>query len=157
MSARNGETRAEYNARRREQRKLPEQLKKAREQARRWRLNNPEKIRVINKKFYLKNPGARGKLKTTYGITPEQYDEMLAAQGGVCASCGGQQRVGRPLCVDHCHKTKRVRGLLCDACNVCAGHLESKRRILVERYLARQKWPGWDSWGNETEKFRVTA
>lgn len=65
----------------------------------------------------------KSKLKRLYGITSEQYYAMLAAQGGVCAICGGHsRRKGRPverLCVDHCHKTGRVRGLLCIRCN-CA-------------------------------------
>lgn len=85
--------------------------------------------------WYIRNGRGRSKYKSTYGITPQQYDEMLAAQNGVCAACKGQPRQGRPLCIDHCHKTKKIRGLLCDACNVCAGHLESARSGLVRAHL----------------------
>jgi hypothetical protein len=56
----------------------------------------------------------------TYGITPEQYEALLVAQGGGCAICG-RRPSGRRLAVDHDHaccpgKTscgRCVRGLLC--------------------------------------------
>jgi hypothetical protein len=154
MSARKNETHDEYLARRRQQRRQPERLAQARKHARLHRLRNPDKVRHRNKLYYSQNPGARGKLKRTYGITPAIYDRMCAQQNGLCASCGGAPRHGRPLCVDHCHKTKIVRGLICDACNVCAGHIESHRFQMVMAYLARQERSGWDCWGNETDKFR---
>jgi hypothetical protein len=50
------------------------------------------------------------------GVTVEQYDAMLAAQGGGCAICGTKPKTRR-LDVDHDHKTGRVRGLLCHRCN----------------------------------------
>lgn len=54
-----------------------------------------------------------------YGITVEDYDRMLAAQGGGCAICGGTdpQRNRKWFCVDHDHETGVVRGLLCMNCN----------------------------------------
>lgn len=54
-----------------------------------------------------------------YGLTEERYQEMLKAQEGKCALC----RSEAPLHVDHCHKTKKVRGLLCQACNTGIGKL----------------------------------
>lgn len=56
-----------------------------------------------------------GKL-ARFGITNDQYQQMLAQQGGLCAIC---HRVPgtRRLSVDHCHSTLRVRGLLCYMCN----------------------------------------
>lgn len=60
----------------------------------------------------------RHKLKSRYGITRQQYVEMKDRQGGVCAVCGQANASGRRLCVDHCHATGAVRGLLCDKCNV---------------------------------------
>jgi hypothetical protein len=59
--------------------------------------------------------------KTRYGLTLEQIAEMRAAQGGVCAICGLPMR---RECVDHCHNTGRVRGLLCHRCNVLLRGLE---------------------------------
>lgn len=59
-------------------------------------------------------------LKKNYGITVEQYDEMLVRQGGGCAICGSTESgdIRRPvLHIDHCHETGVIRGLLCMACN----------------------------------------
>ena len=51
-----------------------------------------------------------------YGITQAQRDVILHYQNGACAVCGGDNG-GRTLNVDHNHKTKEVRGLLCFRCN----------------------------------------
>jgi hypothetical protein len=61
-------------------------------------------------------------LRYTYGLSLEEYDELLSKQGGVCAICGESPN-GRPLDVDHCHKTEAVRGLLCNNCNLGIGKL----------------------------------
>ena len=55
-------------------------------------------------------------LKHRFNITPEQYEEMLVMGAGCCWICGKPPKKKR-LAVDHCHKTKRVRGLLCWWCN----------------------------------------
>jgi hypothetical protein len=54
-----------------------------------------------------------------YGLSQADYDAMLARQGGVCAIC--RKKSNRPLQVDHCHKTGKVRGLLCLNCNTALG------------------------------------
>jgi hypothetical protein len=61
-----------------------------------------------------------------YGVTREQYAEMLRQQGGGCAICGGTdlgKRSGYRLSIDHCHGTNRIRGLLCATCNLAIGYL----------------------------------
>lgn len=62
---------------------------------------------------------ARGyALKRKYGITLEQYDELFEKQGGRCAVCDRHQdEFKTSLAVDHSHKTRRIRGLLCIGCN----------------------------------------
>ena len=50
------------------------------------------------------------------GVTVEDYDRLLAAQGGGCAICGNPPKTRR-LDVDHDHRTGKVRGLLCHRCN----------------------------------------
>ena len=62
-----------------------------------------------------------------YDMSLEDYDKLFAFQGGVCAICGKPEPIQRSvseqarLCVDHCHKTGMVRGLLCRRCNTAIG------------------------------------
>jgi Recombination endonuclease VII len=80
-------------------------------------------------------------LKRLFGITQEQYDEMLASQGGVCAICGNLDP-GRNLAVDHVHDdTKAVRGLLCSNCNSGLGFFgDSVERLFAAiQYLSRRQ------------------
>jgi hypothetical protein len=71
--------------------------------------------------------------KRTYGLSDEQYDALYRAQGGLCAACGGQEK----LVVDHDHATGKVRALLCHGCNAALGYVqESQERLqLLVRYL----------------------
>lgn len=77
----------------------------------------------------------RLQLKQDYGITPEQYADLLAAQNGACAICRKPESVMRAgkvmrLPVDHCHETGRVRGLLCHRCNRAIGLLGDDVEVL---------------------------
>jgi peptidyl-tRNA hydrolase len=90
------------------------------EQQRAWRLKNPDRVRLHNQTYYNNNKEEvkymvrSYKLRKQYGITPIDYDEILEAQGGHCKFC---HRTKGPsngfLVVDHCHKTGKIRGLLC--------------------------------------------
>ena len=61
-------------------------------------------------------------LKRRYGITLEYYNELLEKQDYVCAICGRTAAGNKTsLFVDHCHKTGKVRGLLCLDCNTSLG------------------------------------
>ena len=51
-----------------------------------------------------------------YGLTPEDYERMVRDQNGRCTICN-YENDGKKLVVDHCHKTGKVRALLCDDCN----------------------------------------
>ena len=64
---------------------------------------------------------------------------MLEAQGGVCACCGGPPTNDRPFCVDHCHTSGAVRGLLCDNCNIMIANAKDDpaRLALGMEYLRR--------------------
>ena len=82
---------------------------------------------------YTKEKGRDKNLRSNYGITLEQYNVMLVEQNHQCKVCGttdpGGRQAGRGgsadvMCVDHCHKTGRIRGLLCHDCNRCLGILK---------------------------------
>ncbi len=79
-------------------------------------------------------------LARKYGITIEQYDEMITAQKNKCAICGFEFPESKKLwnrpCVDHCHRTNKVRGILCRKCNVMLYWFETNhRKEIVEEYL----------------------
>lgn len=63
-------------------------------------------------------------LARKFGITPDEYDRMLEAQGNVCAICNAPCATGRRLAVDHDHRTGAIRGLLCFRCNVVLGKFD---------------------------------
>ena len=65
--------------------------------------------------------------KRVYGISLEDYDVMFERQGGACAIC---KRTGVTLCVDHCHLTGEVRGLLCIRCNSAIGFCSDDPALL---------------------------
>jgi hypothetical protein len=70
-------------------------------------------------------------LKNEYGVSLEWYEETLEQQGGGCATCGGPPGGSRVFfCVDHNHKTGRVRGLLCKDCNLALGIVEEDPIVL---------------------------
>lgn len=80
------------------------------------------------------------KLKLSYGIDVEAYDRVLKSQNGVCAIC--QENSGkRILAVDHDHITGRIRGLLCDRCNVLIGmardNIQTLRKAILYLYLSK--------------------
>ena len=80
------------------------------------------------------NPSQRMKHLKKYGLTLEQYEAMHNAQNGVCAICGKPNQNNRILCVDHDHKTGKVRKLLCTSCNSKLGIYE-ENHIAFEKYL----------------------
>ena len=62
-----------------------------------------------------------------YGLTTEDYNNMLLAQENSCAICGSSDR---SLVIDHDHKTNKVRGLLCSNCNTGIGKLGDTSELL---------------------------
>ena len=71
-----------------------------------------------------------GNLRNKYGLTPEQFHSMLAAQDGVCSICKQPDKQGIRLAVDHNHDTGEVRGLLCGNCNKAIGLMRDSPAIL---------------------------
>lgn len=83
------------------------------------------------------------RLYKTYGITLQEWEEMMNAQGRVCMICEMVPGTGR-LCVDHVHikgfkgmkpenKKKYVRGILCFMCNVAVGKFERTNNGALNR------------------------
>jgi hypothetical protein len=89
------------------------------DRVRQRRIENPERFRDIH-------------LRSKYGISADDYDELLSAQGGCCAICGAtESSKGKAMAVDHCHDTGRVRGILCGKCNSAIGLLGDDPNLLA--------------------------
>lgn len=83
---------------------------------------------------------AEWSLLRKYDLTLAQYDLICEQQGGVCAICGGVNKSGRRLAVDHDHDTGNVRALLCTTCNVRIGVLENEAWVRAgQEYLLKHK------------------
>ena len=87
----------------------PENKKKQVIAARRWQLNNVERVKLNKRRLHIKK---------TYGISLEEYDRLATLQNNCCKICNKYQDI---LHVDHDHVTGEVRGLLCLNCNTGLG------------------------------------
>lgn len=143
----------------------PEKREEIREQEKRakkkyWANLSPEKRqrerertkRALRKYLANMTPEKKQRIKKAgrnyglyrYGLTQQQFDEMLEAQSRCCAICGRPDS-GRPkdayLHIDHCHDSRKVRGLLCDNCNVGLGRFKDDPNLLrlAAAYLDRYK------------------
>jgi hypothetical protein len=68
-----------------------------------------------------------GERARRYGLSLADYRALQKRQGNACAIC---RKVTRVLCIDHCHVTGRVRGLLCRRCNSALGFYADDQRLL---------------------------
>jgi hypothetical protein len=102
--------------------------------AQRCRDENPDRYRANQRRMRSTPEGKErqraGHLKRKYGITIEQYDELLAAQGGRCAICRREPRPDISLHLDHDHESGQLRGILCFRCNNSLGDLDDDPTLL---------------------------
>ena len=101
------------------------------------RLRHPERFALRNR---------RAKLRLAYGLTVKGYETLFVSQNGVCAICHNPETTqhkhrAKPLrlSVDHNHRTRQVRGLLCRQCNAAIGYLQdsSLRALAAAAYLEK--------------------
>jgi len=102
-----------------------------------YRLANVEKIKVSRRAYRLRKGDdlkvarRHSMRKSTYGISQDEFEQMLADQGGCCAICKNREPVAnRALAVDHDHKTGKVRQLLCSNCNRGLGCFRDDPKLL---------------------------
>ena len=139
----------------------PEVRKQKKIQAASWHTANREKSRTAAQKWreenraYLKERKAEDyaankdeivtilrdhAFQRKFGITLETRDQLAAHQDGQCAICGAEESaLTKRLAVDHDHGTGRVRGLLCQNCNLGLGHFRDDTGVLLAaiNYLAQ--------------------
>ncbi len=110
-----------------------------------WTKANPEKRREWQRLDQQRNPEKwrKRRLKHTFGMTLEQYNEMFANQHGCCAICSRHQsEIKQTLCVDHNHLTGKIRKLLCTGCNHAVGSIREDigaARALLNYLIEDQK------------------
>ena len=101
--------------------------------ARDWRNKNPDKAKSSD-------------LKKLYGIGLDEYNAMLKKQNGVCAICENTEtaksRDGGPrlMPVDHCHKTGKIRAILCHSCNTALGGFKDDPELLKKAISYLRKY-----------------
>ena len=102
-----------------------------------YRLENADKIKVKDDRYKRENPykvrksNRKSHLKTKYGITLNNYDDMVIKQNGLCAICHKpEMRKNHSLSVDHDHSTGQIRELLCDKCNKALGFLNDNSDLV---------------------------
>ncbi len=88
--------------------------------------NYEERLQYQKERYYLKNDQyLNSSYKRKYGISLDEYKQLLEKQKNVCAICKQNCITGKRLAVDHCHETNVVRGLLCTKCNSLLGQSDS--------------------------------
>lgn len=102
------------------------------------------KYREIHKDKYRELQRSRLR-KCKYGLTDDSFRELVDLQNNKCAICKTELQQNatnkhspETLCVDHDHKTGKVRGLLCTLCNKALG-LFKDDPSLVENALGYLK------------------
>ena len=103
-----------------------------------------EKGKVAKKTQYNKNKirMKNNKLKKDFGITYDDYIQILNEQEGECVICGKtEEENGKMLAVDHCHETNKNRALLCSSCNILIGFIEKNKLDIevIKNYLNTYK------------------
>jgi hypothetical protein len=109
---------------------------KARASWRKWAAANPEKVKNAKRRkqsseWSAARPWKRREYK--FGLSQEAFDAILQTQKFVCASCKTDLRViqSKNVHVDHCHATKRIRGILCHSCNTSLGLMKEDSNLLL--------------------------
>jgi hypothetical protein len=105
-----------------------------------WQQANPDRVKAWRRKNRERRLEKMREihLRNKFGLTPDEYDRILEAQGGVCALCDATPTPGISLHVDHDHATGEIRGLLCMRCNNALGLFREDPDLLkrAARYVA---------------------
>lgn len=112
---------------------------KANKWAKQDRRDDPQKYKKYQENYVRKHgikKVRRYEVLRIHGLSSDQHNKMIISQNNKCAICFKEEtRLGRsgditPLCVDHCHKTQKIRGLLCHCCNTAIGKLKDNISLL---------------------------
>ena len=78
--------------------------------------------------------GYRSQIKYKYGLSYEDYLNLLEKQNGICCGCKNPFYIDKDSlsipCIDHNHITGKVRGILCKRCNLALGYVNDNPKTL---------------------------
>lgn len=125
--------------------------KEIRTYQKRYYQSHKEELKPYHREYYLNHKESESDHSKSlrpkkYGLTPDEYSDLLKSHDGVCAICGKQETAKayktdniRQLSIDHDHTTGKVRGLLCSKCNLMVSHADDSPSILRKAadYLER--------------------
>jgi hypothetical protein len=167
MSTERDRARERKNERRRKRyAENPEHRKRRLDSSDRYRVAHRAKINAQRRHRWATDPDYRARVLAElrklhrkmvlrrHGMSLEEYERLLALQGGVCAICQKAPRRGL-LCVDHCHRTGMIRGLLCAKCNSGLGfydddpnRTQAATHYLRAAYARLRRWRGFEPTGH---------
>ena len=99
------------------------------EEQRRIKIDHPERYAKYQKR------ASWYKKQKLYGLNQEQYENMVKDQNNSCAICLNKFKDKRGKHVDHSHKTDKVRGILCNSCNLALGKFKDSPDYLKSAIL----------------------
>lgn len=134
----------------------PPNRDKARARYKRYYQRHPDKLKAKQKRDYKKRRTTiaykqlrrDNALQRLYGITLDNFNQLVLIQNGLCAICKLPPKVrkvrggiAQSLCVDHNHTTTRIRELLCADCNLLVGQIEKNRQLVtpILQYLDKHQ------------------
>lgn len=114
-----------------------------------WRRANRVRVNASQRAAYAADPERYRGYNRKYryvelGMTPEQFEQMVVDQKGLCVLCGrrpnGRRNAGS-LHLDHDHETNLPRAALCSPCNTAIGLLQDDPELMVKAadYIARYR------------------
>lgn len=86
-----------------------------------YRKKNKKDEKKLNKLY---------QIKTKYNLSSDDYFNLFERQNNKCAICGIEFKTINEGCVDHCHNTNIIRGILCNKCNLLLGMANDNIKIL---------------------------
>lgn len=101
-----------------------------------WRENNRAQYNATQRAYNAANYQTARIVR--YGLTIEEYRALLNSQSNMCAICDKKPPGKRPLVIDHCHDTGKVRGLLCYGCNRIM-HVVDNPELLAKALLYKNR------------------
>ena len=95
-------------------------------------------VAIYKKKIYDPTKNRELNYKRKFGLTLNDYNQMLKSQNNRCAICNSKETGSsshKYLLVDHCHTTEKIRGLLCNYCNVAIGYMKDDIELLKKAII----------------------